>query len=74
MSQTITFIWYDDIVAPADFEAPVVYCSSNNKIGTLKNTYAIIGGDTSKKHSNWEWLVEKYRIKCWTYQSDLLPY
>ena len=72
MSKTVTFEWRDVLETPDDFELPVVYCTAKNKIGTLKNTYGMYGGDENTKHSNWYWLREKYYIKYWVYQKDLI--
>ena len=41
---------------------PIVYCTENKKIGTLKSV---------KNH--WNWLKEKYNIKWWCYQWTILP-
>lgn len=72
MSKTVTFEWKDADIAPDDFELPVVYCTGNNKIASFKNTYGMYNGDESTKHSNWNWLREKYNVKYWVYQKDLL--
>lgn len=72
MSKTITFTWNDADIVPDNFELPVVYCTGNNKISTFKNTYGMYGRDESTKHSSQEWLREKYNVKYWTYQKDLI--
>ena len=72
MNKTITFVWNDADIVPDDFELPVIYLTINNKIGSFKNTYGLYGGDESTKHSNWDRLKEKYNIKYWIYQKDLL--
>lgn len=64
---------------PSDMYAPILYCTTNNKLGTFKNTVGyhgtvgIYGGDVIAAHSDWKWLSEKYSVKYWTYQSEILP-
>ena len=58
---------------PSDMYAPILYCTTNNKLGTFKNTVGYYGGDVSTAHSDWEWLSNKYSVKYWTYQSEILP-
>ncbi len=72
MGKTVTFVWNDADIVPDNFELPVVYCTSNNKIASFKNTYGMYNGDESTKHSNWDWLREKYNVKYWVYQKDLI--
>lgn len=50
-----------DIYSPVENEEPVVYYTINNKIGTLKNT------------NSWSFYKEKYKIKWWIYQYEILP-
>ena len=53
---------------------PVIYLTKNEKFGTFKNTYTTkIVNNKEEKHSNWEWLKEKYSIVAWAYQYELLP-
>ena len=71
----ISFEWNSANFAPADWYAPILYISGNNKIGVLKDTVSWLGGewkDKSKHYSDWEWLKDKYNIKFWVYQSQLL--
>ena len=46
-----------------------------NKLCTLKDTVGWYGGkpDESPHFSNWEWYREKYHIRYWIYQSEVLP-
>ena len=39
-------------------------------MGVFKNTYGLMN---SKLYSHWEWLKEKYNIKWWCYQWEILP-
>ena len=71
----VTFRWNYATEAPTDFYKPVVYITKNNKIAVFKDTVSWTGGDAkdkTKHYSNWEWLREKYNIKYWVYQEDLL--
>lgn len=72
MGKTVTFVWNDADIVPDNFELPVVYCTKNNKISSFVHTYGMYGGDENTKHSNWEWVKEKYNIKYWVYQKDLI--
>ena len=65
--------WMDAKECPSDMNEPILYCTKNNKLGTFKNTVGYYGGDVSTAHSDWEWLSEKYSVKYWTYQSEILP-
>ena len=59
MSPSATEMWHrSDTFEPAD--APIVYFTGKGKAGTLRGI----------KHS-WEWLVEKYNIRYWAYQSEV---
>ena len=71
----ICFDWVDASIAPDDWYAPILYVSANNKLCTLKDTVGWYGGkpDESPHFSNWEWYREKYHIKYWIYQSEVLP-
>ena len=51
-----------DVYIPDQNEEPIIYCTSNNKIGVLNGV----------KHQ-WSWLKEKYHIKWWCYQYYILP-
>ena len=43
----------------------ILYCTTNNKLGVFKD-----GKVKDKK--DWEWLVDKYSIKYWTTQSEII--
>ena len=45
----------------------------NNKLGTFKNTVGCYGGDMSTAYNAWERLFEKYSVKYWVYQNEILP-
>ena len=47
-----------------NYDIPIIYWTSNNKCGLFKNT---------KNKNHWEWLVEKYSIKCWRTVNSIKP-
>ena len=51
-----------DIYFPELENEPIVYCTANKAIGTLKSV-----------ENNWESLKEKYNIKRWCYQWRMVP-
>lgn len=62
-----------DVYSPTDMDLGILYCTSNSKIGVLKNTFTYEGGDINKKHSHWDFLKKKYNITWWVYQIDIIP-
>ena len=72
--KTISFTWKSSDITPDKMSTPVIYLTKNEKFGTFKNTYTTkIVNNKEEKHSNWEWLKEKYSIVAWAYQYELLP-
>lgn len=43
----------------------IIYCTTNKKLGVFKE-----GKVKDKKE--WEWLVDKYSIKYWTTQAEII--
>ena len=43
----------------------IIYCTANNKLGTFKEGKV-------KDRRDWEWLVDKYSIKYWTTQEEII--
>lgn len=71
----ICFEWIDAAEAPEDWYAPVLYVTHNGKLGVLKDTVSWYGGnskDKSRHFSDWDSLRDKYSIKQWIYQSELI--
>jgi hypothetical protein len=56
-----TVMWMPISIDPGSASFPIVYCTNNGKLGTIKRV------------DNWKWLCEKYNIKYWTYQNDIIP-
>ena len=66
-----SFEWRMARETPRDIEEPILCLTDNFKLITFKNTKTIIYPNTTK--SGFGNLVEKYRIKLWVYQKELLP-
>lgn len=64
----ITFTWIDAEEIPSDVHEPVLYLTTNNKLGTFKDTETFSGSGLS----HWESLRRKYHVKCWVYQKDVV--
>ena len=65
--------WKSSDVEPSDWNAPVLYCTANGKLGVFKNTVSYVNGDVTKQHSNWKWYAEKYNIRYWVYANEIIP-
>lgn len=71
----IQFEWILAEQAPEDWYAPVLYVTGNNKLRVFKDTLSFCGNDYNDKsthRSQWKRLKEKYNVKFWVYQSQLL--
>lgn len=66
-----SFEWNTVNDIPRDIEEPILCLTDNGKLMTFKNTKTIIYPNTAK--SGFGHLVEKYKIKLWVYQKELLP-
>ena len=67
----IEFEWKETSIEPI-MDKPVVYLTNNNKIGSFKHTMTCFGGDWTKPFSGWNHLVDKYKIKYWCFQEELI--
>lgn len=67
----LKIVWNNaEVYTPQKIELPIIYCTGNGKIGVFKDTSTTLYG---KACSHWEWLKEKYNIKWWCYQCEILP-
>ena len=66
-----SFEWRMATEIPRDIEEPILCLTENGKLMTFKNTKTLIR--PNKVESGFGNLVEKYKIKLWTYQKELLP-
>lgn len=57
----IELMFFKAEFAPLMTEQPLVYVSANGKMGTFK-----------KVGKNWDWYAEKYHVKYWAYQRDIV--
>ena len=74
MMKEIKFIWNDSDIGPYDIDKPILVQTENNKLIAFKDTKSYKNGDLSKPISVWKWMVEKYKIKYWCYQSAITEY
>ena len=63
--------WTDKNDVPI-MEKPLLVLTENGKLMTLKHSMGCYGGDWSKPFSDWKNFVEKYKIKSWVYQEELI--
>ena len=66
-----SFEWRIANETPRDIEEPILCLTHNGKLLIFNNTKTIIYPNTVK--SVFRYLVEKYNIKLWVYQKELLP-
>lgn len=71
MDLNTSFEWRMANDAPRDIEEPILCLTDNGKLMAFKNTKTLIWPNTVE--SGFGHLVEKYKIKLWVYQKELLP-
>ena len=69
---TAHFNWNDTNLEPENIEEPILVCTKNNKLIAFKDTMSYKNGDLSKPISVWKWMVDKYKIKFWVYQYEVI--
>ena len=69
---TTSIIWYNASTIPTDYNKAIVCMTENCKLMTFKNTLAFYGGDIKTAHSGYMSLKDKYKIKWWTYQDEII--
>ena len=70
----IKFLWHGAGDNPYDMEKPVLVQTKEDKLIAFNNTMSYKNGDLSKPISIWKWMVDKYKIKYWCYQSAITEY
>ena len=70
--KTTNFIWLLASEEPTNIEAPILVWTENDKLMTFKDTKAFLNGDIKHPFSDWKRLVDKYHIKYWVYQVDVM--
>lgn len=66
------FNWNDSTIEPDDYNLPVLCQSWNGKLLVFKDTVSYYNGKKETAHSGWSRLKEKYNIKFWVYQKELI--
>jgi len=66
------FEWNNESLEPENIDEPILVCTKNNKLIAFKDTMSYKNGDLSKPISVWKWMVDKYKIKFWVYQSVVI--
>ncbi len=69
---TSDFIWNNATREPANIDAPILVWTNNDKLVVFKDTKTCLNGDTKHPISNWKYMVDKYNIKYWVYQSFVI--
>ena len=65
------FEWKSVSYEPGNINVPILAWTKNNKLMVFKDTKSYICGNPNP-YSNWKWLAEKYNIKFWAYQSEVI--
>ena len=66
------FEWYDASCEPINIDLPILAWTNNDKLVVFKDTKTWLNGDTKHPFSGFKRLVEKYNIKFWVYQNEVL--
>lgn len=69
---TSNFAWNPIECAPKDINEPILALTNNNKLIVFKDTKTFLGGDIEHPFSDWKNIVDKYKIKLWVYQSEVI--
>ena len=69
---TARFNWNPTSLEPMNIDLPILACTNNDKLVVFKDTKSYLGGDTKHPISGFKRLVEKYNIKFWTYQYEVI--
>ena len=73
MNNIISFVWFNVTNEPIHIDKPIVCVTENDKLVVFKDTKTWLNGDTKHSFSGFKRLVEKYNIKYWAYQENLIP-
>lgn len=66
------FNWKPASREPMIIDLPILSWTNNDKLVVFKDTKTWLNGDTKNPFSNWKWMVEKYKIKFWAYQYEVI--
>ena len=67
----VTFTCFDASIDPIHIDKPIICQTAKDNIMTFKDIKSYIQGDP-EPHSNWKWICDKYNIKQWAYQENLI--
>lgn len=69
---TAHFNWYPVSWEPMNIDLPILAWTTNDKLVVFKDTKTWLNGDTKHPISGFNRLVEKYNIKFWAYQYEVI--
>lgn len=69
---TAQFNWNPASWAPMNIDLPILALTNNDKLIVFKNSKSWLNGDTDHSFSNWKWMTDKYNIKFWAYQYEVI--
>lgn len=69
---TANFNWNPASWAPMNIDLPILALTNNDKLVVFKNSKSWLNGDVEHPFSNWKWMVDKYNIKFWAYQYEVI--
>ena len=74
IQKEIKFIWNEPDIGPYDIDRPILVQTKQDKLIAFNDTQSYENGDLSEPISVWKWMVNKYKIKYWCYQSAITEY
>ena len=69
---TAQFNWNPVSLTPINIDLPILALTNNDKLVVFKNSKSWLNGDVEHPFSNWKWMVDKYNIKFWVYQYEVI--
>lgn len=69
---TAHFNWNPASWAPMNIDLSILAWTNNDKLVVFKNSKSWLNGDVENSFSNWKWMVDKYKIKFWVYQYEVI--
>ena len=69
---TAHFNWNPASWAPMNIDLPILALTNNDKLVVFKDTKTWLNGDVEHPFSNWKWMTDKYNIKFWAYQYEVI--
>ena len=69
---TAHFNWNPASWSPMNIDLPILALTNNDKLVVFKNSKSCLNGDVEHPFSNWKCMVDKYNIKFWAYQYEVI--